>query len=404
MEEFIQKLPYILVGTSFRYFLFAGIPFLIFYVFFKQHFHKNKIQASSEKRKRFVSEVKNSLVTLAVLATTGALVFFSPFRAYTTIYADIHTFPLWWIPVSVVLSLVIHDTYFYWMHRLVHGKTLFRLVHRTHHESVNPSPWTSYSFHILEALLENLILFILVFTLPLHPIALILFGLVSFTINVYGHLGYEIMPQWYRHSFLFEVVNTSVHHNLHHKKFHGNYGLYFRFWDRLMGTENPDYVAEFDKIQERRFGEIQTPKKSYSRAAFLWGALAIGFFSLSFNTQPAKQANILGEWTATGEMGDAVIEIFEDANHKIQGKLIRALDPEHQQRIEEAKAEKSVSEILLLRNFDYVGDNTWKNGTLYLLSRKRSVNGDLKLLPSGELQVTGKLMGFSRTHIWKRKS
>jgi sterol desaturase/sphingolipid hydroxylase (fatty acid hydroxylase superfamily) len=40
---------------------------------------------------------------------------------------------------------------------------------------------------------------------------------------------------------------------MHHSKFIGNYGLYFRFWDRLMKTERPDYIKEYDKIQKIRF-------------------------------------------------------------------------------------------------------------------------------------------------------
>jgi len=87
-----------------------------------------------------------------------------------------------------------------------------------------------------------------------HPLAFLLFTIVAFVINVYGHLGYEIAPKWFRHSFLFEIVNTSTHHNIHHKKIEGNYGLYFRVWDRLMGTENPNYVKDYDEIQLRRFG------------------------------------------------------------------------------------------------------------------------------------------------------
>ena len=50
------------------------------------------------------------------------------------------------------------------------------------------------------------------------------------------------------------MINTSVYHNLHHSKFKGNYSLYFRWWDKLMKTENPDYVKEYDRIQEQRFG------------------------------------------------------------------------------------------------------------------------------------------------------
>lgn len=81
-----------------------------------------------------------------------------------------------------------------------------------------------------------------------------MFILGGFLINVYGHLGYEIAPKWFRYSVLFQILNTSTHHNLHHSKFKGNYGLYSRFWDRVMKTENPDYVKYYDQIQEKRFG------------------------------------------------------------------------------------------------------------------------------------------------------
>ena len=137
----------------------------------------------------------------------------------------------------------------------MHHPKLYRMIHLTHHKSVNPSPWTSYSFHFFEAITEALIAPIIMLLIPMHPIALIMFGMSSLFINVYGHLGFEISPRWFRKSIFFEFVNTSVHHNLHHEKFHGNYGLYFRIWDRIMGTEHPDYVKEYDRIQEQRFSK-----------------------------------------------------------------------------------------------------------------------------------------------------
>ena len=32
-------------------------------------------------------------------------------------------------------------------------------------------------------------------------------------------------------------IITASHLNLHHTKFKGNYGLYFRFWDKVCGTD-----------------------------------------------------------------------------------------------------------------------------------------------------------------------
>ncbi|RYD58458.1 MAG: sterol desaturase family protein [Sphingobacteriales bacterium] len=208
------------------------------------------------------------MLSSVVFALIGVAILFTPVVNYTQIYQDINAYPLWWIPLSVGLSLVLHDTYFYWMHRLLHHKALFKYAHLVHHKSTNPSPWASYSFHFLEAVVEGGILAVVAFVLPMHPLAVILFILSSFVINVYGHLGYELMPKGFRHSVWFEVLNTSVHHNLHHSKFKGNYGLYFRVWDRLLGTEHPDYVKEYDKVQTARFGTSTEEARADAPAQF----------------------------------------------------------------------------------------------------------------------------------------
>ncbi len=253
MEQVIEVITQIFGTSVLRYFLLAGIPFLIFYILFPGPLKKLKIQQRIAARKDFIREIAHSLQTILVLTVMAAIVLYTPFKQYTLVYDQLDQFPGWYLGVSVLLSLVIHDTYFYWMHRLLHHPKLYRHTHLVHHQSVNPSPWTSYSFHFLEAIVEGAVLFVIVLIIPVHPLAIVLFTVAGFIINVYGHLGYEIMPKGFRKSFLFEILNTSVHHNLHHHKFKGNYGLYFRVWDRLMKTEHPDYVKEYDRIQEQRF-------------------------------------------------------------------------------------------------------------------------------------------------------
>jgi sterol desaturase/sphingolipid hydroxylase (fatty acid hydroxylase superfamily) len=44
---------------------------------------------------------------------------------------------------------------------------------------------------------------------------------------------------------LFDWLTTTTHHDLHHAQAGWNYGLYFTWWDRLMGTEHPEYHARF---------------------------------------------------------------------------------------------------------------------------------------------------------------
>jgi sterol desaturase/sphingolipid hydroxylase (fatty acid hydroxylase superfamily) len=132
--------------------------------------------------------------------------------------------------------VLMHDTYFYWTHRLMHIPWLFRWIHATHHRSTNPTPWAAFSFHPGEAIIEAGIIVLIVITIPCHPWAIGVFLLYMTTITVMGHLGYEIFPSRFRKSSIGQLQNTATNHDVHHRHSRYNYGLYFTFWDRLMGT------------------------------------------------------------------------------------------------------------------------------------------------------------------------
>lgn len=251
--EFLQQSLVLSIAGAFRYFIITLPGFWLFYHWGREYFAQTKIQKRSARREDFIREIKHSMISVVIMSALAALVLFTPIVQYTRFYQG-NAMPSWWPFMAVLLAMLAHDTYFYWMHRLVHHPKIFKTVHLTHHKSTNPSPFASYAFHWTEALTEGLIVPLVLFLIPMNAESLYGFILAGFVINVYGHLGYEIMPKWFRHSFLFEIFNSSTHHNLHHSKFKGNYGLYFRIWDRLMGTENPHYVADYDRIQAKRFG------------------------------------------------------------------------------------------------------------------------------------------------------
>jgi lathosterol oxidase len=260
MEKAIQAFAYIFGMSILRYFLLAGIPFILFYSILHKKIYNYKIQPKHARKKDMLREIFYSSQTTIVFTLIAFGILYTPLKKYTLVYETITDYSYWWLGTCVVASLIVHDTYFYWMHRLLHHPKIYKLAHIVHHKSVNPSPWTSYSFHLLEAVPEGLILLVLVFLFPMHRVTILLFTIIGFIINVYGHLGYEIAPKWLRKSLLFNILNTSVHHNLHHSHFRGNYGLYFRFWDRIMKTENPDYVKIYDQVQQKRFapGKIKS--------------------------------------------------------------------------------------------------------------------------------------------------
>ncbi len=45
-------------------------------------------------------------------------------HGWTRIYTDVHALPLWYLPVSLLAYLLIHDSWFYWTHRWMHRPQL----------------------------------------------------------------------------------------------------------------------------------------------------------------------------------------------------------------------------------------------------------------------------------------
>lgn len=238
-----------------RYLLIAGLAFLVFYILFSSRFSRFKIQAFFPKRMDYVREVGYSLLTFFAFA--GVVLSSSAVLPYTEIYSNIADHGWGYLLLSVVLALLIHDTYFYWTHRLMHHPRLFKLFHLTHHRSVNPSPWTSFAFSPLEAVVEAGVIVVIAFLIPIHSLGILLFLLFMTVYNAYGHLGHEIYPQWVVNSRFGKWLNTSTNHNMHHKYFKGNYGLYFRFWDEWLGTTHPHYEKTLEKLVSRQQQPVQ---------------------------------------------------------------------------------------------------------------------------------------------------
>jgi Delta7-sterol 5-desaturase len=245
--EFFQRWFYVLMNISTRYFFIAGLAFLIFYILFRKRVLHRRIQQTYPKVKDYFRDIFYSILSLLIFAVAATLVF-TVFYKHTNLYSDFDRHGIVYYILTFPAMFLIHDTYFYWMHRTIHHPLLFPRVHRTHHLSANPSPWTAYAFHPLEAILETAIIPLIAFTIPVHNSALVIFLLFQLIYNVYGHLGVEIYPKNFHKTKFGRWINTSVGHNMHHKFFKGNYGLYFLFWDRWMGTLNKNYDSTYERV------------------------------------------------------------------------------------------------------------------------------------------------------------
>ena len=156
---------------------------------------------------------------------------------WTQIYTDVGDYPLWYLPVSVLLYLAAHDTWFYWTHRLMHRPFWFKTAHGVHHESRPPTAWAAMAFHPWEALTGAIVIPALVFLIPVH-IAALGFVLALMTLmGITNHMGWELFPRFMVNGALGHLLITATHHQKHHDAYRGNYGLYFRFWDKVCGTD-----------------------------------------------------------------------------------------------------------------------------------------------------------------------
>ncbi len=156
---------------------------------------------------------------------------------WTVIYHDISQYPLWYLPVSLFCYLFIHDSWFYWTHRWMHRPRLFKIAHAVHHASRPPTAWAAMSFHPIEAITGAVVIPALVFFIPVHVGILGLVLAIMTVMGVTNHMGWEMFPRALVHSRLGGWLITASHHQRHHEAYLCNYGLYFRFWDRLCGTD-----------------------------------------------------------------------------------------------------------------------------------------------------------------------
>jgi len=183
-------------------------------------------------------EIGWSLASAAIYGIPAGLVAWGwQAQDWTRIYTDAHAYPLWWMPLSVFAYLLVHDGYFYWTHRLMHRPWAFRTMHAVHHASRPPTAWAAMSFHPWEALSGAIVIPLLVFLIPIHVAML---GVVLTTMTVMGvtnHMGWELFPRFLVRGRAGNWLITASHHQRHHQDYRCNYGLYFRLWDRLCGTD-----------------------------------------------------------------------------------------------------------------------------------------------------------------------
>ncbi len=229
-----------------KYLLAAGGLYVLVYGVLAARLASRRLQTARADLRQIAREVGWSLMSAVIFGTTSMLLVIGPGElGWNRMYFDIGAWGWPYALCTLALMTVAHDAYFYWTHRLMHHPVVLRWVHRTHHLSP-PTPWTAYAFHPGEAVVQVAFAPLFAALVPLHPLILLLWSVHMVVRNVLGHAGFELMPAGFARSPWLGWLTTATHHDLHHETFRWNYGFYFTWWDRLMGTEHPDYLERFD--------------------------------------------------------------------------------------------------------------------------------------------------------------
>ena len=129
------------------------------------------------------------------------------------------------VAVDIAVCILANETIFYFSHRLLHNKKLFRMIHRKHHTFRQVRPVSSEYAHPVENLLNLIAMYA----------GLVIMGSHFFTwglwvaLRIYetndGHSGYAHIRSASQHAY---------HHQFPTK---GCYGTALGLWDRILGTD-----------------------------------------------------------------------------------------------------------------------------------------------------------------------
>jgi len=234
-----------------RYVLVSGLFYAVFYIWYPGRWKQRKLGTRAYTPGQLRREIAWSTVTAVIFSLTGTTILLLWQKGYTRIYTNIGEYAWWWLPLSLCLSMMIDESYYYWVHRWLHRPAVFRKIHKVHHQSNTTSPWTAFAFHPIEGIMLSVVLPVTLMIVPMHPVVILIqLAIMTFT-SVINHLDIEIYPHHFNRHVLGRWLIGATHHSLHHKQFRYNFGLYFTFWDKWQKTESPLFDATFESATAR---------------------------------------------------------------------------------------------------------------------------------------------------------
>ncbi|MFW5877222.1 MAG: sterol desaturase family protein [Myxococcota bacterium] len=241
-EGLFGRFLFLTVSGFLFYWLLALGSYLLFFRLGKHRFNPDY---AADLRTN-LNAMKWSFFSLAGGALPVAAIHLLIDRGYGKIYTDVDEHGWGYLIFSVLLLVALSETLVYWAHRFLHWGKAWDKLHKYHHQFDRPTPWAGVAFHPADSFLQGLPHHLAAFLFPLHTdVYVVSVALLTvWAVSIHDRVS---IVRW-------GVINYAGHHTMHHYYDDYNFGQYFTFWDRLMGTyRSPRDPEHWPPEQDRTY-------------------------------------------------------------------------------------------------------------------------------------------------------
>ena len=223
--------------------LFWALPFFIAFYYSIFFIIKKSKKIIPNKKNKTLYEMKYTIFSFLIFFIIVFL-YFKLFNSNIINYSfdfNIYTIIFW------IFFVVLHDAYFYFVHRFLHTKFMMKYVHYVHHKSNPSNIWSSYSFHPVEAIFYAWVS-IIIFLYDINFYAFIFAVFYNDYFTILWHSWYELFWKNVKNTWFYKYFATTTYHDVHHSLNNWNIWLYFTYLDYYFWTRSKNYEKTFDKL------------------------------------------------------------------------------------------------------------------------------------------------------------